>query len=174
MGIKDYCGNRVYTTIILFQAARLEKAPDSMAARPHWHCYLNSLLAWQTRCSSWCIVLQSYILWFHDWEYWFNPQSLLRSYSVLFVANSISTIIKMHTMHPHSISVISVGTTLALIILLLVYQPMSLQNTTQVYIILYCWIYTSCSIYQMHSMMLVTVRYLICYIWHPLAIQSFM
>ena len=64
-----------------------------------------------------------------------SPQVLIRSYSVPFVASSILTIIRMYTMHPSSISVIFLGTTLVLVILLLVWQPVSLQNTIWVHII---------------------------------------
>ena len=58
-----------------------------------------------------------------------SPQLLVRSCSIPFVANSMSMMIRMQTMHPSSISVMSVGATLALVMLLLVWQPMSLQNT---------------------------------------------
>ena len=49
-----------------------------------------------------------------------SPQLLVRSSSVPFVANSILMMIRIQTMHPISISVISVGATLALVMLLLV------------------------------------------------------
>ena len=56
-------------------------------------------------------------------------QLLVRSCFVPFVANSISLMIRIQTMHPSSSSVTSVGTTLAFVILLLVWHPMNLQNT---------------------------------------------
>ena len=43
-----------------------------------------------------------------------NPLVLLRSCSAPFVINTISTLIRMHTMHPYSISAASVGAILAL------------------------------------------------------------
>ena len=67
----------------------------------------------------------------------FSPQLLVSSYSVPFVAKSILMIIKMQTMHLSSINVMLVGATLALVMLLLVWQPMSMQNTTRVHVIPY-------------------------------------
>ena len=64
-----------------------------------------------------------------------SPQLLDRSCSVPFVVNSMSMMIRMQIMHPSSISVMSVGATLALVMLLLVWQYMNLKNTTYVYII---------------------------------------
>ena len=64
-----------------------------------------------------------------------NPQLLVRYYSILFVANSMSMMIRMQTMHPSSIGVTSAGVTLALGMLILVSQPMSLQNTTRIHVI---------------------------------------
>ena len=64
-------------------------------------------------------------------------------------------------MHPSSISVTSVGATLALVMLLLVWQPMSLQNTIRVHIIPCWWSHSSCNAFQMHSMIFKTVRWLI-------------
>ena len=66
-----------------------------------------------------------------------SPQVLVRRCYISFEAESIPTIIKMHTMHPYSISIIFVGATLALIMLLLVWQPVSLHNITQVHVIPY-------------------------------------
>ena len=65
-----------------------------------------------------------------------SPQVLTRSFYILFVANSILIMIKMHTIHPHCISIMSVGATLAFIVLLLVWQSISLENTTLVHVIL--------------------------------------
>ena len=59
-----------------------------------------------------------------------SPQMLVKSCSVPFVANSILMMIRMQKMCLSSISVTSVGATLALVMLLLVWQHMSLQNTT--------------------------------------------
>ena len=49
-----------------------------------------------------------------------SPQLLVRNCSVTFVANSISMMIRMQTIHLSSISVTSVGATLALVMILLV------------------------------------------------------
>ena len=88
-----------------------------------------------------------------------SPQLLVRSCSVPFVANSMLMMIRMQIMHPRSISITSVGATLALAMLLLVWQPMSLQNTTQVHVIPCWWSHNSCNAYQIHfSNMLLTVR----------------
>ena len=59
-----------------------------------------------------------------------SPQLLVRSYSVPFVPNSLLMMITMQKVHLNSISITSVGATLALVVLLLVWQPLSLQNTT--------------------------------------------
>ena len=64
-----------------------------------------------------------------------SPQLLVRSCSIPFVAKSMFI---MTRIHPNSIIVTSMGATLALVMLPLVWQPMSLQNTTQVYVIP-CW-----------------------------------
>ena len=72
-----------------------------------------------------------------------SPQLLFRSCPIPFVANSMSMMIRILTMHPSSISVTSVGATLALVILLLVWQYMILQNTTLVHIIPCWWSHSS-------------------------------
>ena len=64
-----------------------------------------------------------------------SPHILVRSCSISLVANSMSVMIRKQTMHPNSISVTSVGATLALVMLLLVWQPMSLQNNIWVHLI---------------------------------------
>ena len=102
-----------------------------------------------------------------------SPQLLVRSCSVPFVANSMSMMIRMQTMHPSSISVMSVGATLALVMLLLVWQPMSLQNTTWVHVIPCWWSHSSCNAYQMCSMIFQTVRWLVSCTWHGPVIHSF-
>ena len=81
-----------------------------------------------------------------------SPQLLVRSYFVPFVVNGILMIIRMQTMHLSSISVTSAGATLALVMLLLVWQDMSLQNTIRVHVIPYWWNYSSCNAYQIRSM----------------------
>ena len=50
-----------------------------------------------------------------------SPQLLFRYFSVPFMANSMSIIIRMQIMQPSNISVISMGATLALVVLLLVW-----------------------------------------------------
>ena len=72
-----------------------------------------------------------------------SPQLLVTSCSVPFVANSISMMIRMQTVHPSSVRVKSVGTALALVMLLLVWQPMSLQTTRGVYVIPCWWSHSS-------------------------------
>ena len=67
-----------------------------------------------------------------------SPQLLVRNSFVHFVANSMSMMIRMQKMHLKSISVIFMGAALALVVLLLLWQPMSLQNTTRVHVIP-CW-----------------------------------
>ena len=70
----------------------------------------------------------------------------------------MSMMIRMQTMHPSSISVMSVGATLALVMLLLVWQHISLQNTTQVHVVPSWWSHSSCNAYQMHIMTFLIVR----------------
>ena len=62
-----------------------------------------------------------------------SPQELVRSCSIPFVANSISVLIWMQAMHPHSMSVIFVDT-LTLTMFLLVWPLMSLRITIQVHL----------------------------------------
>ena len=102
-----------------------------------------------------------------------SPQQLLRSYSVPFVANSMSMMIRMQKVHPCSNSVTSVGATLALVMLILVWQYISLQNTTQVHVILCWWSHSSCNAYRMHSMTFQTMRWIVSCIWHGPVIHSF-
>ena len=90
-----------------------------------------------------------------------SSQLLVGSYSFPFVANSISMMIRMQTMHLSSISVTSVGATLALVVILLVWQYIILQNTTWVHVIPCWWSHSSCNAYQMHTMTFQTVRWLI-------------
>ena len=54
-------------------------------------------------------VLSFMILWMRVLI--LSSQLLVRSCSVLFMANSMSLMIRMQTMHPNSISVTSVGAT---------------------------------------------------------------
>ena len=81
-----------------------------------------------------------------------SPQLLVRSCSVPFVENCMLRIIRMQTMHLSSISATSVGATLALVVLFLVWQHMSLHNTTWVYVIPCWWSHSFCNTYRMHSM----------------------
>ena len=69
----------------------------------------------------------------------FQPSSFGKKllYHFLWQKN-IFKMTRMHKMHPYSIFIIFLGFTLALAMLLLVWQPMSLQNTTRVHIVP-CW-----------------------------------
>ena len=100
-----------------------------------------------------------------------STQLLVRICFVLFVAKSMFMMIRIH---PKSIIVTSMGATLALVMLLLVWQPMSLQNTTQVHVVLLWWSHSSCNTYQMHSVIFPIVEWLISCVWHGPVIHSFM
>ena len=76
-----------------------------------------------------------------------SPQLLVRSCAIPFVANSISVMIRMQTMPPNSISIISVGATLALAMILLVFQPVSLKNAIWVLVITCWWSHSSFNAY---------------------------
>ena len=91
----------------------------------------------------------------------FSFQVLFIRCYILFMVNNISKIISMHTMHPSSISIIFFGGTLALVIFLLVFQPMSLQNTTCMHMIPYQWSHSYCRAHHVHSTRLATVRWLV-------------
>ena len=80
-------------------------------------------------------VLSFMILWMRVLI--LSPQVLVRNCSNPFVASTILTLIRIHTMQLYSISAMFVGATLVLKTLLLVWQPVSLQNTTQVHEMLY-------------------------------------
>ena len=107
------------------------------------------------------IVLSFMVLWIIVLI--ISPQVLVGSCSVPFVINCMLKLIRIYTIHLYSISMISLGTTLALIVLFLVWQPVSLQNTAQVYVLPCWWSLSSCNAYQTHSMMLRTLRWLISY-----------
>ena len=79
----------------------------------------------------------------------------------------------MHKIDLYSNSIISVSAILALIMLLLVLQPMSLYNTTCIHVIPCWWSHSSCNAYQMHSMTFQTVRWFISCIYYVLVIHSF-
>ena len=66
-------------------------------------------------------VLFFMILWMR--VLFFSSKVLVRSCFVPFVTNSILTMIRIQVMHASSISAVSLGATLALVMLLLVWQP---------------------------------------------------
>ena len=71
----------------------------------------------------------------------------------------------------YSISVMSVGATLALIMLFLVWKPNSLHNTTQLHVMPCYWSHSFCNAYQIYSMIFVTVRWLVSYISYSIDSQ---
>ena len=143
-----------------------------MVARAYWNSHLNSLPAWKISYNLWLTIFQSFIiLWIRVLI--ISPQVLVQSYSILFVAKNISIMTRMQTKHPSSISVIPMGTTLALAMLLLVWQPMSLKNNIWVQVIPCWWSQSSKITYQMHSIMLATVGWLISCTWHGPMMHSF-
>ena len=63
------------------------------------------------------------------WVLILKAKILISFFLVPFAANSILKLTRIYTMHPHSKSGMSVGANIALVVLLLVWQTISLQNT---------------------------------------------
>ena len=101
-----------------------------------------------------------------------SPQVFFRSYLVPFSATHIQTWIRMHIMRLQSINVIFLGANLALIMLLLVQKPISLENTIFVHVTQCWWSHSSCKTYRMHSIMFETVRQLNFYTWYSLMVRN--
>ena len=104
-----------------------------------------------------------------------SPQLSVKSFSIPYLLNSIYIyiLIWIHILHLHNISVISMGATLALLMFIFLWQPVSLHSTIKMLVILCWWIHTSWNIYQMLIIMLGTVRWLISCIWHGSVIYKF-